>query len=247
MANLNVNNDKVIEFTAKLEKLNKSAFPSAVRNTLNNAAFEVKKQLPKTAESKFITRQKSFFKRFSIVDKAEGFDVNKMISKAGINSAIDSEIANNLVSQEFGGMVNGKKLIPHDNARVSGSQNKRVAAQNRLNKVNIYDGTKAYNRHKGGKKSKFVAAIMGTAKSGKKHMMLKTGSSGMVYEVTAISQNAKNKKVSFKIKKLYSVRNRKSNNVKAHGFMSATAAIVSKDIDKIYQKNAEFQFKKYLK
>lgn len=242
----NVNNDEVIGLTAKLERLNKSAYPSAVRNTLNRAAFETKKQIPKTAAKKFVTRQKTFFKRFSTVRKADGWDVNKMVSTVGINPTKNRQLAENLESQEFGGVVNAKKLIPHDDARVSKSQSKRVSARNRLNKVNIHDGTRAFKGHRGTRKSKFVAAVMSTAKSGKKHMMLKTGTTGMVYEVTSVSQNIKSKKVNFKIKKLYSVRSKKSHNVKSSGFMIESASKVAKNMDKFFVENAEFQFKKEL-
>ncbi|AGH07778.1 hypothetical protein CEPG_00030 [Cellulophaga phage phiSM] len=61
MATFNINNKEVISLTAKLERLNKSALPSAVRNTLNRAAFETKKNIPLVAASVFTTRQKSFF------------------------------------------------------------------------------------------------------------------------------------------------------------------------------------------
>ena len=242
-----VNNNGVIQYTAKLEKLSKSAFPNAVRNTLNKAAFETKKQIPKTAEKVFTTRHKPFFKNFSIVEKASGFNVEKMASVVGINASKNRELAENLEAQEFGGMVNGKKLIPHDEARNSKSQNKRVAAQNRLNKVNIHDATRAFKAHKGTRKSKFVAAVMSTAKSGKKHMMIKSGTNGMVYEVTGISQNVKSKKVNFKVKKLYSVRSVKTHNVKSHGFMSASAKVISKNLEQYYYDNAEYQFTKVLK
>lgn len=241
-----VNNDKVIQFTAKLEELSKSAFPSAVRNTLNKAAFETKKQIPKSAEKVFVTRHKPFFKNFSIVEKSSGNNIEKMASIVGINSSKNRELADNLEAQEFGGMVNGKKLIPHDDARSSKSQKKKVAAPNRLNKVSIHDGTKAFKAHKGTRKSKFVAAVMSTAKSGKKHMMIKTGTSGMVYEVTSVSQNIKTKKINFKIKKLYSVRSVKSHNVKSHKFMKTSADIVSKNIEEYYYENAEYQFNKIL-
>jgi hypothetical protein len=246
MPTFNVNNDSVIALTANLERLNRSAFPSAVRNTLNKGAFETKKEIPKTAQRKFVTRQSSFFRKFSIVDKANGFDVNKMISTVGIDGSKISEIADNLESQEFGGMVSGKKLIPHDDARVSKSQNKRVQNQNHLKNKKIHDATAAFKSHKGTRKSKFISAVMSTAKSGEKYMMIKAGSTGMVYEVTAISQNIKSKKVNFKIKKLYSVRSAKTHNVKSSGFMLESVKIVSKNLDKYFVENAEFQFKKQL-
>lgn len=243
---LDVNNDGVIQLTAKLEELHKSAFPSAVRNTLNKAAFETKKQLPKTAEKKFITRHKPFFKNMSVVDKASGFNVDKMIATVGIDASKNMELAENLESQEFGGMVNARKLIAHDDARTSKSNKKRVSAPNKVNKVDFHDATKAFRAHNGTRKSKFVAAVMSTAKSGKKHMMIKTGTNGMVYEVTAISQNVKSKKVNFKIKKLYTVRSVKSHNVKGQGFMRDSANLISKNLEKYYYENAEYQFTKLL-
>lgn len=247
MAIIDVNNDDVIEFTAKLERLNKSAFPSAVRNTLNRTAFEMKKEIPRVAADTFITRQRAFFRRFSVVDKADGFKVNSMKAITGIDATKNKELADNLASQEVGGMVRGRKLIAHDDARVSKSQNKRVSAKNRMNKVRIHDATPAYRAHRGSRRSKFIAAVMSTAKSGKQHMYLKTGTRGMVYEVTAVSRNIRSRKVNFKIKKLYSVRSNKSHSVKATGFMRKSANLASKDIRKFFRENAEFQFNKQLK
>lgn len=245
MAILNVNDSEMIGLTAKLERLNKSAFPNAVRNTLNKAAFETKKQVPKSAEKVFTTRDKTFFKRFSTVDKANGFDVNKMIATVGINANLNRDLAENLESQEFGGLVKGKKLIPHDKARVSGSQSKRVAAQNKMPKLKIHNATMAYKAHNGTRKSKFVAAVMSTAKSGKTHMLLKTGTMGMVYEVTSVTQGTN--KVSFKIKKLYAVRSTKTNQVRGRHFMADSAMLVSKNMEKYYVENAQYQFDKELK
>src|SRR5690606_35099496 len=128
MASLNVNSDAVIALTAKLEKMHKSAFPSAVRNTLNNAAFETRNLLPTTGAKQFkYQRNKSFLKTFSTVDKAKGWDVNRMASTVGINASRDSVLADNLESQEFGGVVSGKKIIAHDDARIGRSKAKRVA------------------------------------------------------------------------------------------------------------------------
>jgi hypothetical protein len=245
MAILNVNDSEMIGLTAKLERLNKSAFPNAVRNTLNKAGFETKKQIPKSAEKVFTTRDKTFFKRFSIVNKAKGFDVNKMIATVGINANLNHELAENLEAQEFGGLVRAKKLIPHDKARVSGSQSKRIAAQNKMPKVQIHNATTAFKAHKGTRKSKFIAAVMSTAKSGKKHMMLKTGTIGMVYEVTSINKGRE--KVSFKIKKLYAVRDKKNHQVRGRHFMLDAATVASKDMEKYYIENAQYQFDKELK
>ena len=247
MKHFDINNDEVIKFTAKLEKLNKSAFPSAVRNTLNRAAFETKKQVPIVASQKFTTRQKTFFKRFSVVDKASGFDVNSMVATTGIDASKHVELAENLEAQETGGMVKGKKLIPHDNSRVSRSQSKRVSSKNYLNKVKVHNATKAYKSHRGTRNSKFVASVMSTAKRGKKYMMLTNKGKGMVYELTSVSMSVKRRKLNFKVKKLYSVRDTKTHSVKRSNFMRDSASIASRDINKFYVENAEFQFNKALK
>lgn len=247
MAIIDLNNENIVAFTAKLERLNRSAFPSAVRNTLNQAAFETKKELPGVAATKFITREKSFFRRFSLVEKAKGWDVNSMKAIAGINAAIDKELAINLEAQEFGGLVRGKKLIPHDEARTSKSQLKKVSRKNYLNRVHIHDATKAFKAHRGTRGSKFIAAVMSTVKRGKKHMLLKTGQKGMVYEVTGVSQNIKNKTFKFKIKKLYSVRNNKTHRVQGQRFVTKSSSIAAQQMPRFYKKQAEFQFKKALK
>ena len=242
-----VNTDSAIQLSAKLERLHKSAFPSAVRNTLNATAFDAKKNIPKVSKKIFITRQASFFRRFSTVKKAEGFNMNKMKSTVGINASLDKKVADNLVSQEFGGKVNSKKLIPHNNARVGRSLNKRVSAANRFNKVKIHDASRAFKNAKGSRGSRFIAAVMSTAKSGKPHMMIKSGDKGMVYELKSVSQSRKTRKVNFKIKKLYSVRSNNSHNVKSTKFMKRSVDIASRKMNGFYKNNAEFQFKKFLK
>ncbi|KKL54819.1 hypothetical protein LCGC14_2261580, partial [marine sediment metagenome] len=81
---LNVNTDKVVVFSNKLEKLHRSAFPIAIRGALNNAAFDVKKNtMPVSAEKEFTIRRKNFFKANSRVNMAKGFNVRTMQAMIG--------------------------------------------------------------------------------------------------------------------------------------------------------------------
>ena len=244
---LDINNEAVIGLTAKLERLNKSAFPSAVRNTLNRAAFETKKNIPLVTAQSFITREKTFFRRFSIVDKANGFAVNSLKATVGINAGMNRDLAKNLEAQETGGLVRGRKLVPHDDSRVSKSQKKKVSRSNYMNKVKIHNATRAMKAHRGTKSSKFVAAVISTVKSGKKHMLLTSGTRGMVYEVNSVSSNRRTGKIKFRLKKLYTFRNKKNHTVKATRFMERSAEPVRRQMDKFYKENAEFQFKKVLR
>ncbi len=247
MAILDVNTDAAIALTAKLEKLHKSAFPSAVRNTLNDVAFDMKKNIPIVAKDKFITRQPAFFKRMSVVEKASGFNVNKMAAITGIDASKDSQLAENLARQETGGQVDGKKIIPHDDSRVSRNNKKRVAAVNRMNKVKIHDASRAFKARSASKSSRFVSAVMSTAKAGRKYMLLKSGNRGMIYELSSVSQNSKNRKFNFKLKKLYVYRPNKNHAVKSNKYLADSANLSIKKIESFYKKNAEFQFNKFLK
>jgi hypothetical protein len=247
MPTLDVNTNAVIELTAKLEKLHKSAFPSAVRNTLNRAAFETMKEIPNQASKTFTTRQKTFFKRMSIVERANGFNVKTMASMVGIDASKDQRLADNLAAQETGGTVNGRKITPHDDARTSRSFKKPVSRKNYVTKVKAHDATRAFKSHKGSRKTKFIAAVMSTAMSGKGHMMLMTGNRGLIYEVKSVRQNIKNRKVQFKIKKLYNVRKTDKHTVQSNQFIKKSVFLSTKQIPEYYKESAEFQFKKHIK
>lgn len=214
---LNVNTDAAIQLTAKLEKIHRSAFPSAVRNTLNDVAFNAKKLVPKKADDNFTIRQKNLFNRMTLVNRASGFNVNGMRSAVGIDASKGS-LSDGLEKQETGGTIVGRKLIAHDMARTSNSKAKKVKSKNLLSKVRGI-GT-PQNRIKGSK-----------------YFRIKKGSKETVFE--RVSKT--------KIMPLYIVRKTKNSRVKASPFINTSAIMASKEMEKLYKKNAEFQFKKYLK
>lgn len=213
---LDVNTDASIQLTAKLEKLNRSAFPSAVRNTLNETAFNTKKLVPKNAKDKFTIRQSNLFTRFVLVDKASGFNVNTMVSKVGIDANTKNKLAEGLEKQETGGVITGRKLLAHDKARISSSPNKKVKQSNYLNKVS--NVSRKGNRNKS------------------KYVMIEKGSKRTIFE----TKNGK-------LNPLYIVRNTNKTRVKTRPFMKPSANEASKNMEAIYNKQAEFQFKKYLR
>lgn len=245
MATLKIDTSEVIKFTNKLEKMHRSAFPSAVRNTLNNAAFETKKEIPITAQKKFVTRSKSFFRAFTVFEKAQGFDVDKMISKAGINGGKSGgeKVAENLVKQEKGGNIDAGRLTPHNRSRVSNSMSKRIRKKNHKSKLNAFNATITYRNAKGSKRSKFVASVMAANARGKKHFILETNGTGMLYEIKSINTNTGK----FKLEKLYNLRRESTHKVKGQNFILESANKVAKNIPKFYKKNAEYQFKKALR
>jgi len=207
---------KLVKLTAKLEKLHRSAFPSAVRNTLNEVAFNAKKIVPKEASANFTIRQKNLFNRMTIVNRAIGFNVNKMSSKVGIDGT--KKISEGLEKQETGGAISNRKILSHDMARVSNSSVKKVKAKNYLKKVGKFG--KPNQRVKGGK-----------------YFRIKNGSKETVFERT--SNN--------KITPIFIIRQTSITRVKSQPFIAPSALKASKQMDSIYKKQSEFQFKKHIK
>tara|TARA_R110000822_G_scaffold123489_3_gene257902 strand:+ start:12703 stop:13365 length:663 start_codon:yes stop_codon:yes gene_type:complete len=220
MPSFNVNMDKVIGFTAKLERLNRSAFPVAVRQTLNDAAFETKKLVPKMASQQFTTRQKNFFNAFSVVNKANGWDVNRMMAVTGINADKGSEVADGLEQQEIGGSIEGRKLIPHNMGRISGSHSKKLSTRHRFRNINI--------------------ATPKNRKAGAKYIMIKKGGGGTVFEMKRLKSRTK-------LTPIYVYRRSKKSNVKRSPFMAPAASMAALKMPDFYINNAEYQFKRALK
>lgn len=221
MATFDINTDAHIKLTAKLGALHKSALPVAVRGTLNNAAFETKKFLPKTAARKFVTRNKSFFRAFSSVNKAGGFSINNMSAEVGINPSRGSKVAEGLEKQETGGTINGRKLVPHDKGRVSGSHGKRLRKKNRFGNISIVDA-----RKKKGKKGKYL--------------LIKKGSKGTVFETKGTGKKQK-------LVPVYTYKNTKKTRVDKSPFMAPASWIAVKKMPKFYLQNAQRQIDRVMR
>ena len=215
---LDVNTDATIILTAKLEKLHKSAFTNAVRFTLNDVAFEAKKLVPQNANKNFTIRQKNLFNRFTKVEKAKGWDVKSMVSSIGIDGTTQGKLTKGLATQETGGNIEGRKLTPHNMGRISGSYAKKIKAKNHFK-----------NLDKIGTSKKRV--------KGSKYFRIKNGSKETVFE--RVSKT--------KIVPIYNVRKTKITRLNAKPFIKPSAIQATKKMEQLYNKNAEFQFKKYLK
>lgn len=138
---LRIDNNEVIHHTNRLRELHKSALPVAIRETLNSAAFDVKKNtMPESVKRSFIERTPTFFKANSKVEKSTGFNVNSMKATVGffenklINNTTNYSI-NDLEEQEDGGTINMKTFIPTVYARKGGTKRGLVKPNFRLNKI----------------------------------------------------------------------------------------------------------------
>lgn len=160
---LNINTDASVVFTNKLEQMQKSALPSAIRGALNKAVFDVKKNtLQKSADASFEKRQPNFFKANSKFENAKGFDVKTMKATVGmVESSLKGSsnyAVKDLEQQESGGTIKRKSFIPLAGARISGSGSKNVRANSRLSQIKrIIESKKSPGNNS---RSRFVHAIL---------------------------------------------------------------------------------------
>jgi len=128
------------EFAMKLQKMKRSAFPTAVRETLSRSALNVKqKTMPKSASIAFTERTKTFFKANSNVTFAKGYDISLMQSTVGFISdklkGGNNFAVKDLEQQENSGSIRGRSFMPLDSARAGKNRNKLVLSKNRIENI----------------------------------------------------------------------------------------------------------------
>lgn len=243
---LDVNTNETIEFTAKLEKLNRSAYPSAVRNTLNNAAFDMKKSgMLESAKKNFSTvRSPIFFKRFTAVNKADGFDVNSMRSVIGFVNSSDPSVkrtVDGLEKQEKGGTIDdGSRYLK---ASRGGNYGKRVQRRNYYDKNKVISGRSSQARGRGTRKSKFVSRMF-RSKSENKPFFINSMRGNFLVKTTSI--RSANGRIRANLKFLMMSRDKTPVKVRRTSFVSDAANEQAKKMPMYFKRNAEYQFKKYL-
>ncbi len=237
---LNINTDKVVAFTNKLETLHRSALPVAIRGALNNAAFDVKQNtMLKTSTKEFINRNRTFFKANSRVEMAKGFNVDSMKAKVGfVTNRLrgNDQAVEDLEQQEHGGSIKGRAYIPLKKAR-GGSWVRAVRPSNRLGRVkNVVNSNKVQGKTPAQRFTR--AAIM----AGKGGYVLGNLKNKILWKITSVVKN-KNGLIIKKIA-LYTYDKGRSVKVKATGFMEKASKESGKKIEKFYITQAKKQIKR---
>ena len=239
MANFrfNVNTDAAIILTAKLERMHKSAMPSAIRSTLNDAAFAMKqKEILDSAKSNMNVRNPSFFKRFTGVKRANGFNVGSMYSEVGFqdrgqNSARKA-INKGMESNEFGGQDNDGGMYIGKTRTAKGL----VKRNARFDKAKVLKSKSKSN----------VARMYASAKS-KKQVFINTSKGRFLVQVKKFERGASGSGPDIKLDFLMRHRKQYVAKAKATHFNKEAALKTQKQMDNFYKKNAEYQFNKIWK
>lgn len=238
---ININTDAIVKFTNKLEKMHKSALPTAIRNTLNNAAYILKTyDMPESANKTFENRQKNFFKANSRYEKATGYNIKTMRSTVGfIEGGLtggDNFAVRELEQQEEGGRIDKRTFVPLDDARQGNTKGGLIKKRNRLSSIrNIVEVKKLKVKNK---RSRFAAAA---AVAGRGGFVL----SGKV--LWRIDSFRKTKKNSVYTKSaVYSFKKGRSVSVKKTDFMKKASLNTAKELEHLFIIEAEKQFEKFL-
>lgn len=243
---ININADAVVAHTNRLEKMHRSALPSAVRGALNGAAFDVKKNtMPKSAADAFENRSPNFFKANSRVEMARGFDIRSMKATVGFTesglSGSNNYAVKDLEQQEYGGTIKRRALIPTDTAR-GGSNNKLVRPANRLSNINnVVVASRARGKSD---REKFVKAAVFAGRGG--YVMGEFRGQQILWRINSLER--KDRKVwRFKLTPLYSYEQGRNVRVKPTGFMQKASLKSAEKIEEIFIKEAERQIERLRK
>ena len=247
MANFqfNVNAEAVIHLTAKLERLNKSAFPSAVRATLSDGAFEMKiKNIAISAGKNMTVRNKTVFKKFTGVERAKfNRNVESMSATVGFipkDGIKGSKVPEGMEKNEVGGTDDdGMMYLPK--TRTSNDRDRLVRRKSRYNKANIIKGRVRT------KKSVSNTMNMISSFEEKKPTYVTTKKGKFLVQVTDMKHDFVKNKPIFTLDFLMRDRKKFKAKAKATHFNREAAQKTQKQLEGFYLKNAEFHFAKVWK
>lgn len=239
-ATFNINTSALSALTDKLQRINRSAFPVAIRGTLNGAAFDVKKTtMPASAAAEFTQRNPRFFKSTSKVVMAKGFDVPNMRSEVGFTSAGNNQAIDDLEQQEHGGRIKGRSFLPLDTARAGGSNSRPIRPNARLKQINnIVNVENASGKND---KEKFVKSALHAGRGG--ILLTKHNGKQIMWRVNSLTRTADGK---FKLTPLYTYDKGRDVGIKPTNFMAEASQVSAGKIETLYIKEANRQFAKVI-
>lgn len=243
----NINSSAAVKFTAKLERMHKSALPGAIRGTLNKAAFDVKQNtMPESAHTTFVKRNPNFFIANSNVTMAMGYDVNTMRASVGFissNLKYNNYAIKELEQQEYGGSIDERDYIPLDEAREGQSIKQPVRPGFRLKSIrnrvkgslkNIIDSANG----PGSGRQKFIKSAIFAGKGG---YVIGNYGKRILYRIESVRKR-RGQMIEIKKTKLYSVETRRRVKIKETGFMRRASNKTAGKMAMFYENEAQRQF-----
>lgn len=248
---INVNHNAVAHYVKRLEALRKSALPTVVRNTINNAAFDVKKKtMPASAKKEFTHRKKTFFQANSKVVPAKGGNIENM--KATVGFIPKDKAVEELKQQEEGGMIGGRSFVTTPEARSGGSWQSNVTAKNRMHNLDnvisahnvrimkLSTDTGRMNRQRKKKQQFIRAAFMAKKLYPNNALVLGNFVDGVATLSRIISiRKTKGGELKIKRKALYTYRKGRKVKIEKTGFMKRASHESGLKLEHYFANNAQ--------
>ena len=244
---IKIDTKQLIYLANELKEVHRAALPNAARSTLNDIAFDVKKNtLYQSVTKNFdYLRQPNLFKAYSGVMKATGWDVQKMESTVGMMPSMASGKAEKTIqrlqAQEEGGTLDSS-FIASDEARTGGVKKGKVSKskwKGNLTKVASVPF---------GEKQKLIREVTGSqiSKGGKgKGVAILYGN--VLYEIQGFKRLRKTNSIKLSLKKLYTYKKSRTVNIKATHFVKEAGLVSIQKLPTFFQQNAEKQLSKFAK
>lgn len=230
------------EVQSSLNKLHRAVLPNAVRFTLNDLAFDVKKNtLFESIQKNFeIVKSPSLFKKHSLVMKAEGWDVSKMKSTVGLMpSSNTAKVMDRIATHEEGGMLESR-FIANDIARVGGLHKGKILKNKWLGSIKNIQNVPF------GNKQELIKAVTRTG--------IKRGGKGkgnavlyghILYEIKGFKRLRKTNTIELHLDRIYSYKKNRHVKVKATHFMAEAVSKTAVNIQEAFTKNVNIQIAKF--
>jgi hypothetical protein len=237
----------ILELASSLTEVHRAAFPNAVRFSLNDLAFDVKKNtlMPSIHNTDMTIRSESFFRKYSGVEKATGWDISAMQSQVGMMPSLGAGTADKAVErlkeQEGGGTLK-HSFVPLENVRSGQTRRGRVRRKNQMSNILIFRKVDA------GDKQGFIRAITATG--------IEKGGTGkgiavlygkVLYEVVGFKRDRKLNKIYLHVNRLYAYEENRQVNLRPKKFVEHAALLSIPKFQEIFNVNAERQLAKFSK
>lgn len=234
-----VDTKDIQKLTDALREINRSAYPLAVRSTLNRAAFETKKvATTETIRHTFTTRNTFIGKSVQYERSENTFSIGSMEARAGQVSDYLGKKTDQLDKQEHGQPVvaKGNYTFAATPAARGGSYNKPIAKRNLLTSLDI-------------KKLDDIVENP-TTETYKEIRQSKAFATTKGRKINVLLSNAKGRKGIYTVSKnsvslLYRL-NDKTNRIKQRKWLEPSANKIMKNIENIYAEEAKKRIEKEL-
>jgi len=239
-------------WTEKVQKISKSAYPLAVRGTLNTLAFKTaeiakKEVLPKN----FHLRNKYIQKTVQYSKCANTFDVEKMTAITGQVAKFVGKQTDQLKKQELGGTDKPRKKYLKTGlpaARTGGTIAKKIKANATMSRIESagLQTAKGINKLSGNSRQQTKQIISTTIRTKKKYAMFTTmAGNKVIARVTSKSTRRKGAKPKANIEVLYKLQTSRSN--KPRPWLKPSADKAEKEFETEFIAQAQRQYDRVMR